>query len=68
MLDAQLTHVRMPRHLNTGRMRHPEHRANLLQKADREVNALLFRSGQAFPPRAELIGELDLPSHISSMS
>jgi hypothetical protein len=48
-------------------MGHAERRSNLLEKADREVHALLFRPGQRFPPIAELIGELDFPRRVFSM-
>src|ERR1035441_1442671 len=49
-------------------MRHLQGRTNLLQKSDGEVDAFLLGGGQAIPPLAELIGELDLPGHSFSMS
>jgi len=42
-------------------MRHLQRRPDCLQQADCEVDALLFSSGQVFPPLAELIREFDLP-------
>jgi len=61
MLNAQLTHVPVTRRRNSGRMRHLQGRTNCLQKADYEVNALLFGCGQSIPPVAELTGEFDFP-------
>jgi len=42
-------------------MGHSQRRPCLLQKADGEVDTLLFRGGQAIPPFAEFVGELDFP-------
>jgi hypothetical protein len=43
-------------------MGHSQIRPGLLQKADSEVDTLLFSGGQAIPPFAEFIGELNFPS------
>jgi len=42
-------------------MRYLQRRANSLQETDCEANALLFGSGQAVPPVAEIVGEFDFP-------
>src|SRR5206468_7418018 len=63
MLNAQLAHSSMPGHLDPGRMRHSQGGTSLLEKADGEVDALLFCGCQTMPPIAEFIGELHLPCH-----
>jgi hypothetical protein len=57
--------MRVTRRRDPGRMGHFKRRANLLQDADCEVDALLLRGGQAVPPQLEFVGELDVPCHRS---
>ena len=39
-----------------------------LQKADGEIDALLFGGGEGVPPLAEFIAEFDIPRHDWIMS
>jgi len=51
--DSQFAHMRVTRRLNPGTMGHSQCGASLLQKADTEVDALLFGGGKTISPFAE---------------
>ena len=68
VLNAQLTHVRVSRSLDPGRVGHPQGRPGFRKETHGEVDALLFGSGKAIPPLPELVREFDFPRHPSNMS
>src|ERR1700730_2352417 len=56
VLDTQLAHMRVTRHLDARRMGHPESWAHFLKQADGEIHAFLLGGGKLVPPFTEFVG------------